>query len=186
MLSAPLANKQLKNITLLLLTTFSPQNTGISMFHFRVVQHHLFIFQHHLNLHGFTTKSGIFFIRLATFYLETASFLMVNQDKWNMKHIISNIQEKKGARRHNSAIHCKWLISLVAGIHKIRTCSMLQHHLSIFGWGEPWNTTQTVTKWINSSPPGQDGCHFGRQQFQMHFHEWTVLYFNSNFTEVCS
>ena len=25
---------------------------------------------------------------------------------------------------------------------------------------------------INSSPPGQDGRHFGRQHFQTHFREW--------------
>ena len=25
---------------------------------------------------------------------------------------------------------------------------------------------------INSSPPGRNGRHFGRQQFQVHFHEW--------------
>ena len=32
----------------------------------------------------------------------------------------------------------------------------------------------------------QNGRHFPRRYFQMHFHEWTVLYFDSNCTEVCS
>ena len=26
-------------------------------------------------------------------------------------------------------------------------------------------------------PPGQNGCHFRRRHFQVHFHEWKVLYF---------
>ena len=34
---------------------------------------------------------------------------------------------------------------------------------------------------INSSPPGQSG-----RNFRVHFHEWKVLYFDSNLTEVCS
>ena len=31
---------------------------------------------------------------------------------------------------------------------------------------------------LNSSPPGQNGRHFSRQHFQMHFCEWNVLYFD--------
>ena len=38
------------------------------------------------------------------------------------------------------------------------------------------STISPWTKW----PP------FHRQHFQMHFHEWKFLYFDSNFTEVCS
>ena len=38
---------------------------------------------------------------------------------------------------------------------------------------------------FNSSPPGQNARHF-RRHFQMHFYKWKVLYFQSNFTEVCS
>ena len=30
---------------------------------------------------------------------------------------------------------------------------------------------------INSSPPGQNGRHFGRRHIQMHFREWKVLHF---------
>ena len=51
------------------------------------------------------------------------------------------------------------------GVSSLRTTSwheMLTHL--------PW------TKW----PP------FPRRHFQIHFHEWKVLYFDSNFTEVCS
>ena len=39
-----------------------------------------------------------------------------------------------------------------------------------FNWSTPW------TKW----PP------FRRRYFQMHFHEWKLLYFYQNFAEVCS
>ena len=35
---------------------------------------------------------------------------------------------------------------------------------------------------INSPLSRQNGHHFHRQHFQMHFHEWKVLYFHSNFT----
>ena len=84
---------------------------------------------------------GIFFVLLATFYFQNVGFLMVNQDKWNIKPIISNIRWKRGVRNF---IHCKWLISLVAGIHKITSCSMLPHHLLIFGCGEPWDEWKTV------------------------------------------
>ena len=31
---------------------------------------------------------------------------------------------------------------------------------------------------FNSSPHGQNGCHFGRQQFQMHFLEWKWFKFH--------
>ena len=37
--------------------------------------------------------------------------------------------------------------------------------------------------YINSSPPGQNGCYFRRRHFQMYFQEWKVLYFHLNFTE---
>ena len=46
--------------------------------------------------------------------------------------------------------------------------------------------TAMWASFINSSPPGQNGRQFDRQHFQMHFHEWKVLYFDWNFTEVCS
>ena len=39
---------------------------------------------------------------------------------------------------------------------------------------------------LNSSRPGQNGHHFPDDIFKMHFHEWKNLYFDSNFTEVCS
>ena len=39
---------------------------------------------------------------------------------------------------------------------------------------------------INSFPPGHNGHHFGRRCFEMHFYEWKALYFDLNFTEVCS
>ena len=42
------------------------------------------------------------------------------------------------------------------------------------------------TPGVNSSPPGQNGRHFGRRQFSMHSLEWKVLYFDSNFTKCCS
>ena len=35
-------------------------------------------------------------------------------------------------------------------------------------------------QWVNSSPPGQNGHHFGRRHIQTHFHEWKVLYIDSN------
>ena len=35
-------------------------------------------------------------------------------------------------------------------------------------------------------PHPQNGHHFHRRHFQMHFHGWKFLYFHSNFTEVCS
>ena len=80
-----------------------------------------------------------------TFYLQNAGFLMVNQDKWNIKPISSNIRWKNGVR---SFIRWKWLI--VAGIRTIRkisSCSMLQHHLLIFGCGEPWK----IPRWSSNS-----------------------------------
>ena len=39
---------------------------------------------------------------------------------------------------------------------------------------------------FNSSRPGQNGCHFGRWQFQMHFPQWKLQSSNSNFTDICS
>ena len=70
---------------------------------------------------------------------------------------------------------------------------------------EPWRITLPVTelcgqqqlsehqrqpsdtcKGINSSPPGQNGRHFHRRHFQMHFREWRVSYFVQNFTGICS
>ena len=33
----------------------------------------------------------------------------------------------------------------------------------------------TRPPWVNSSPPGQNGCHFGKQHFEMHFLEWSWM-----------
>ena len=33
--------------------------------------------------------------------------------------------------------------------------------------------------------PGQNGLPFRRRHFQMHFHQWRIMYFHSNFTDVC-
>ena len=49
-----------------------------------------------------------------------------------------------------------------------------------------WLSERQEIQTFNSSPPGQNGRQFGRQHFQMHFHQWKVLYFNLNFTGVCS
>ena len=38
-----------------------------------------------------------------------------------------------------------------------------------------WRPTEAETKWLPF-----------RRQFQTHFHEWKVFYFDSNFTEFCS
>ena len=35
-------------------------------------------------------------------------------------------------------------------------------------------------------PPGQNGRHFGRRQFQRHFLQWKLQDSDSNFTEICS
>ena len=40
--------------------------------------------------------------------------------------------------------------------------------------------------WFNSSPTGQNGRQFGSRYVKMHFREWKVLYFDKNFSEVCS
>ena len=39
---------------------------------------------------------------------------------------------------------------------------------------------------INSSPPRQNGRHFGRRHFQMHFLEWKWYNSDSTFTAICS
>ena len=40
---------------------------------------------------------------------------------------------------------------------------------------------------INSTSSRQNGRHFADNiYFQVHFHEWKVLYFDSNFTDICS
>ena len=41
------------------------------------------------------------------------------------------------------------------------------------------NWSWLISPWTKCPP-------FRRRYFQMHFHEWKVLYFESNFTEVCS
>ena len=38
---------------------------------------------------------------------------------------------------------------------------------------------------INSSLPGQNGRHFGRQHFQMHFLKWKCMNFAEDFTKIC-
>ena len=39
---------------------------------------------------------------------------------------------------------------------------------------------------LSSSPPGQNGRHFGRRQLQMHFLEWKWQNTDSIFIEICS
>ena len=50
----------------------------------------------------------------------------------------------------------------------------------------PMHICVTQPQWVNSSPPETKWPLFRRRHFQMHFHEWKVLYFDSNFTDVCS
>ena len=38
---------------------------------------------------------------------------------------------------------------------------------------------------VNTLRPGQDGRHFGRQHFRLHFLEWNFFNFTQNFTEIC-
>ena len=53
-------------------------------------------FQHHLIFSWLHHVIWDFDLLLATFYLQNAGYLMVNQDKWNMKLIICNIRGEKG------------------------------------------------------------------------------------------
>ena len=43
-----------------------------------------------------------------------------------------------------------------------------------------------MIEFLRSSPPGQNGRHFSKSQFQMHFLEWKWHNSNLNFTEICS
>ena len=60
--------------------------------------------------------------------------------------------------------------------------------VEVIGSGRPWfSWTQMSHKHsLNASPPGQNGCQFGRRHFRMHFLEWKWQNSNSNFTETCS
>ena len=44
----------------------------------------------------------------------------------------------------------------------------------------------TRPQWVNSSPPGENGHHFGKQHFHMNFLEWKWQNYDSNFSEICS
>ena len=50
--------------------------------------------------------------------------------------------------------------------HNVTNSSRPNNIFLISSWGYKWN------RGINSSPPGQNGRHFGRRQFQTHFLEW--------------
>ena len=50
----------------------------------------------------------------------------------------------------------------------------------------PTHICVTRPQWVNTLRPRQDGRNFYRWHFHMHFLEWKVLYFDLNFTEVCS
>ena len=47
-------------------------------------------------------------------------------------------------------------------------------------------TRVTCPMSVNTLRPRQNGRHFHRQYFQMHFPEWKCLNFDWNFTEICS
>ena len=84
--------------------------------------------------------------------------------------------EHFGNRPVITALHC-WLARLTG---------QLQHRLSL--WQILWKTSITMLlfpfRWINSSQPEQNGRHFSRWYFQMHFHEWKVVYFDWNSIEI--
>ena len=73
-------------------------------------------------------------------------------------------------------------------IHKIYSVDAFTF-VRIFSWTMNCYSIELsliITEVINSSPPGQNGCNFHRQHFQMYFHEWKIFYFDKNFTEVYS
>ena len=59
--------------------------------------------------------------------------------------------------------------------------------IGLYDYTSAWDLTITDGgNTINSSLPGQNGRQFGRRHSQMHFPEWNVMYFGSNFTKLCS
>ena len=67
----------------------------------------------------------------------------------------------------------RWLSNIAATVCQI---SKRYEYFAGSGLGKILDRTAYRTKW----PP------YHRQHFQMHFLEWKVSYFHSNFTEVCS
>ena len=72
-----------------------------------------------------------------------------------------------------------WQFYLTCSVCSMAFCGfVINLHLIYCNW-------PVSSGWcINSSLPGQNGRHFGRRQFQMHFLEWTWYNSDSNFTEI--
>ena len=57
----------------------------------------------------------------------------------------------------------------------------------VFAAAYPMHDVRNLRGWFNiNSPPGTKWLPFRKRYFQIHFREWKVLYFDSNFSEVCS
>ena len=67
---------------------------------------------------------------------------------------------------------------------KIQIFSFKKVHLKIFSSAKCCILLRPPC--LNSSPPGQNGHHFSRRHFQMHYLEWKWYNSDSNFTEICS
>ena len=86
-------------------------------------------------------------------------------------------------------VSCK---SLKLNIHKAGTENPCYQNLDVTYIVLPWwhrhinnyyNKQECCN--LNTLRPGQDGHHFGRWHFQVHFLERKVLNFKSNFTAIC-
>ena len=65
---------------------------------------------------------------------------------------------------------------------------LLLRGLPSWDWHEFWapGSWLHASRGLNSSPPAQNGRHFSRRHFQMHFLEWKWKNSDWTFTEICS
>ena len=73
-------------------------------------------------------------------------------------------------------------LELSSHLFRLRKC----RHLSAGKVHQRKRMTPTITWVINSSPSWAKWPSFSRRYLQTHYHEWKVLYFDLNFTGVCS
>ena len=107
--------------------------------------------------------------KLSTYLFTTQQHHQKNNTK--KTPIYSNSSTNRGILNRNGSWKIKlcWYKSLLKSQNQV--CHLHEYDLVLNGL-----THLPLEKW----PP------FRRRHFYMHFHEWKVLYFDSNFTEVCS
>ena len=110
------------------------------------------------------SDNGLFLVQCQAIIWTNPGLLLIGPLARNFSEIWIKIRQFAYKRMHLKMSSTKW-----------RTFCLCLNILKRVTWGT--SCWLAIIPHINSSPPGQNGHHFGRGHFQMHFLEWKSLIF---------